>query len=125
MQWINIFAFCMIAMFLFSFLNLYNKTYALLLSLAVCGGILIFALLYAEPILAFVSTMSEYTGIENFSIIYKAVGISLIAGITQDLCKESGNNALANKVELIAKVLILVSAMPLFISLSDIIMELI
>ncbi len=124
MQWVGMFAYCIIAMFLYSFLKQYNNTYAFLLSLSVCGGIIIYALLYAGPLFEFVNNISKLSGIGNFSIIYKAVGISLLAGFVQDLCKETKNDALAGRVELIAKVMILITAMPLFMALTDIILEL-
>ncbi len=124
MQWLNVFAFCIIAMFLHSFLKQYNSTYAFLLSLSVGAGIVIMALIYAQPLFSFLNSLLQFSSIGNFSVIFKAVGISVIASFAQDLCKESNNDALAGRIELIGKVMILITAIPLFSTLTEIILEL-
>ncbi len=124
MQWLSVFAFCITAIFLYSFLRQYNPTYSFLLSLSVCAGIIILALSFAQPLLSFVNNLSQFTGIGDFSIIYKTVGISVLASFAQDLCKESNNEALAGRIELIGKIMMLTTAIPLFSTLTDIILEL-
>ena len=53
-------------------------------------------------------------------IMLKILGISLIAQLLSDLCRDNGENTLANQTELSAKIIILVTALPLFTTIMDI-----
>lgn len=53
-------------------------------------------------------------------IILKILGISMIAQLLSDLCRDNGENTLANQTELSAKIIILVTALPLFTTIMDI-----
>ena len=53
-------------------------------------------------------------------IMLKILGISMIAQLLSDLCRDNGENTLANQTELSAKIIILVTALPLFTTISDI-----
>ena len=52
-------------------------------------------------------------------IMLKILGISMIAQLLSDLCRDNGENTLANQTELSAKI-ILVTALPLFTTIMDI-----
>ena len=53
-------------------------------------------------------------------IMLKILGISMIAQLLSDLCRDNGENTLANQTELSAKIIILVTALPLFTTFMDI-----
>ena len=53
-------------------------------------------------------------------IMPKILGISMIAQLLSDLCRDNGENTLANQTELSAKIIILVTALPLFTTIMDI-----
>ena len=53
-------------------------------------------------------------------IMLKILGISMIAQFLSDLCRDNGENTLANQTELSAKIIILVTALPLFTTIMDI-----
>lgn len=53
-------------------------------------------------------------------IMLKILGISMIAQLLSDLCRDNGENTLANQTELSAKIIILVTALPLFATIMDI-----
>uniref|UniRef100_UPI003FF0FEA4 SpoIIIAC/SpoIIIAD family protein n=1 Tax=Eubacterium sp. TaxID=142586 RepID=UPI003FF0FEA4 len=53
-------------------------------------------------------------------IMLKIVGLSMIAQLLSDLCRDNGENTLANQTELSAKIIILVTALPLFTTIMDI-----
>ena len=53
-------------------------------------------------------------------IMLKILGISMIAQLLSDLCRDNGENTLANQPELSAKIIILVTALPLFTTIMDI-----
>mgnify|MGYP004441265647 FL=1 len=52
-------------------------------------------------------------------IMLKILGISMIAQLLSDLCRDNGENTLANQTELSAKIIILVTALPLFTTIMD------
>jgi stage III sporulation protein AD len=51
---------------------------------------------------------------EYIKAILKVVGISYIAGFSAQMCRDAGESALASKVELAGKVVILLIALPVF-----------
>ena len=53
-------------------------------------------------------------------IMLKILGISMIAQLLSDLCRDNGENTLENQTELSAKIIILVTALPLFTTIMDI-----
>lgn len=53
-------------------------------------------------------------------IMLKILGISMIAQLLSDLCRDNGENTLANQTELSAKIIILVTALPLSTTIMDI-----
>ena len=53
-------------------------------------------------------------------IMLKILVISMIAQLLSDLCRDNGENTLANQTELSAKIIILVTALPLFTTIMDI-----
>ena len=62
-----------------------------------------------------ISVLLPYT-----KIMLKILGISMIAQLLSDLCRDNGENTLANQTELSAKIIILVTALPLFTTIMDI-----
>ena len=62
-----------------------------------------------------VSVLSPY-----IKIMLKILGISMIAQLLSDLCRDNGENTLANQTELSAKIIILITALPLFTTIMDI-----
>ena len=53
-------------------------------------------------------------------IMLKILGISMIAQLLSELCRDNGENTLANQTELSAKIIILVTALPLITTIMDI-----
>ena len=53
-------------------------------------------------------------------IMLKILGISMIGQLLSDLCRDNGENTLAIQTELSAKIIILVTALPLFTTIMDI-----
>lgn len=53
------------------------------------------------------SVSSEYIG-----VLIKVLGIALVTQFTSDMCRDSGENALASKVEFAGKVIITAASIP-------------
>ncbi len=86
--------------------------------LSVCCGILIFtaALLNLTPVLDKIEEYIRKASLEqaNFAVLLKSLGICYIASIAGDSCRDAGQTAIAGKIELAAKIAIVVLALPLF-----------
>lgn len=94
----------------------YNKEYSMLIAL--CCGVIIFGMiLYGiSPIITLINTFANDYGINNvyIKIILKALSIAYITQLCINICNDSGQSAIAGKVELAGKVIILILAIPLF-----------
>ncbi|MDV3428647.1 MAG: stage III sporulation protein AD, partial [Bacillota bacterium] len=49
-------------------------------------------------------------------IVLKVIGITYLATFCSEICKDAGENSLASKVEITAKILILISAVPIMMA---------
>lgn len=81
---------------------------------------------YFTNILGVFDKIISKTGInaELFSIILKIVGIGYLIEFAANICADSGNPAIADKIVLGGKLIILTVSMPIITNLLDIIVEL-
>lgn len=114
MEIFRIAAFVLVAVILATLLRQYLPTYAVLCVTAASVCLLLYLMGLAQPIIDWTSTVSDYVAVDYFGPVLKAVGIGVVAQNIQDVCKDAGMNALAGKVELAGRCLILVCALPLF-----------
>ena len=61
---------------------------------------------------------------EMFAILLKIVGVGYITEISANICADSGNSAIASKVQLAGKLVIFVLAIPIITSLVQMVTEL-
>ncbi len=106
----------LIAMILCVLLKGYRPEYSVFLSLTAGILILLMALDALVPMMGTLSRLIEISGQgrEAFSILLKALGVCFITQLASDACLDAGEGAIASKVELAGKVVILLLAMPLF-----------
>jgi stage III sporulation protein AD len=80
-------------------------------------------ILYVSPIADTVNTIFERAGAseEYINILFKALGICYITQFASDICKDSGEGALAVQVEIAGKVTLLLLALPLFEALTELV----
>lgn len=80
------------------------------------------------PFVGYVEEAAEGSGISvYFSTILKALGITVIAQMTSDICRDCGEGAVASKIEFAAKCAILLLGLPVIknvIELSKTVLEL-
>lgn len=88
---------------------------ALALLLVLAGNLTVIFLVVQQlaPLLEWMHGLGDAVRQESFSCLLKALGIALIAQFSQSLCKDAGTQSLAAGVELGARVLIMLSALPL------------
>lgn len=92
-----------------------GKDMALLLSVTVCCMIVTAAVLYLKPVIAFFKKLESIGNLDSqmLKILFKAVGIGLLAEITSLICEDSGNTALAKGLQFLAAAVILWISIPL------------
>lgn len=106
----------LVAMILCVLLKGYRPEYSVFLSLAAGIIILLMALDALIPMMGTLFQLIELSGQgkEAFSILLKSLGVCFITQLAADACRDAGEGAIASKVELAGKVVILLLAMPLF-----------
>ncbi|MCC8074109.1 MAG: stage III sporulation AC/AD family protein [Clostridiales bacterium] len=98
------------------FLRETKREFALLLTL--CCAIVLFLIVFDDlkDIVAQINSLtSSVTGAQAYaSLLLKILGISLLSQFVSDLCRDSGEQALASQSELASKIIILIISLPLF-----------
>ena len=100
----------------------YSKEFTFLINI-VCT-IIIFTLI-SKDLKGIVDRLTSISNeisvlLQYIKIMLKILGISMLAQLLSDLCRDNGENTLANQTELSAKIIILVTALPLFTTIMDI-----
>ncbi len=87
------------------------------------SGVLVFGYI-AEgllPFLTFVKGIAYQTGVESyFTLMLKALAVSFACKMSADICRDCGENSLANRVELAGKVGIVLISIPVVTQLFEI-----
>jgi len=95
----------------------------LALALTVAAGVIIFiaALSAVPPIASRLRALVSDTGIsaEFGGILFKSLGICFLCQFASDACRDAGQSALASKVELAGKLMIVVLALPMIEALTQ------
>lgn len=95
--------------------------------LSLATGILILMLILGK-VAAVIELLKSYASkvnidMEYLSTLLKIVGIAYIVEFGAEVCKDAGEGAIASKVELAGKVIIMVLAVPIITSLLDLIIN--
>lgn len=107
---------CIIATVLCKIMDKYQKEYALFLSLIISVGIILLGFSWVSPLFSEIQNMFQMAGADSeyFKILLKSLGICYITQFACDICRDSGENAIATQLELAGKISLLILAMPLF-----------
>ena len=98
-----------------------HKDIALLISAGFSAALLLFAFTPLREIVRGINEVAQKYAIDTGSvkIILKITGISYLVRFTSDLCKDSGETALASKVELFGKLAIGVTVVPVVLEILE------
>lgn len=97
----------------FFFKNIKSE-YSLFIRLVATLAISCIALTTVSPLLDYIEQISSNTPVKQYiPVLFKAMGISLLIHITSDVCSDSGEPGLADKLILFGKIEILVLSLPL------------
>ena len=95
------------------FKNLKSE-FSLLIRISITVGVSIISLALIEPLFTFIDEISKSTAVYGYlPTLVKALGIALAVQITSDICKDAGEGALSERIELFGKAQILLLSIPL------------
>lgn len=100
---------------LFGIVKRYNPEYSVLIEI---GAVVIIFWAAYPYICDIIDFFSEYTGVNEIDsdylkIVIRALGTALLTQFSSDVCKDSGETALASKIEFAGKVIIAAMAVPI------------
>ncbi len=103
----------------------YKPEYALAVSLSTGVVIMYIALKTVYPVLSDLDYILKATNMQSayIEVLLKSLGICFITQLAADACRDSGQGAIAAKVEMVGKAAILVISMPLFRALLNLAMK--
>ena len=115
----------LIAVILILAIGKQEKDIGLLLSMAVCIMVGITAISLMEPVLDFFYRLEKLGDLhgEILTSLLKITGIGLVSELTQMICQDSGNAALAKAMQLLGAAVILSLAMPMLEAMMDLIIQ--
>ena len=94
---------------------------------ALTGGLIMLFMIIdgISDVIAYFSEIVVRTNInsEMFAIVLKIVGVGYLTEFSSHLCIDSGMSALADKLSLAGKIIIVVMSLPIITSLLDIVTE--
>ena len=121
MEILRLSAIAVITALLAVFLKQNKSTFSLLVSLA--GGclILLSALPYMRDVLGYGAEFAQTAGLSSASLgaLLRVVAVSLITECAAAICRDASEGALATKLEIAGKLIILGLSMPIITSLFD------
>ena len=110
----NIVGIAVVSSVLFGVVKKYSPEYGVLVE----AGAVVIILWLAYPYLCdIIDFFSEYTGVSGIDsdylkIVVKTLGTAMITQFSADVCRDSGETAMASKVEFAGKILIAAMALP-------------
>ena len=127
MKIVSIAGICIVASVMCKLFANDGKEYALYIKLAAAAAVMSMIILFVSPIAETVRNIYDRAGAEEeyLTVLFKALGICYVTQFACDVCRDSGENALATQAELAGKVSLLIIALPLFNSLADIVANLV
>lgn len=95
---------------------------------AVATGLIIFLFICGRmgQLILLLKDMAEKAGISGgyFAIVLKVTGIAYLCQFGMQICADAGQNAIASKIELAGKILIMAVSAPVLLTLLDVVMGL-
>ncbi len=112
----------MVSVIVIIIIKQYRPEFAIYISIITGVIILLLVMDKLEGIIRLIQSISTKTNInEQFlTILIKITGIALLAEFAVSICRDSGESAIANKIELGSKVIIISMSIPIITSLLEV-----
>ena len=107
------------------FLSKTGKDYSLVIMVVTCCFVCAAAFSFLEPVLDFAKQLQGTSNLDNeiFTIILKAVGISLLTEIISNICTDSGNGAMGKILQMFSGIVVLWLSLPIFSALLELVKD--
>lgn len=115
MEIIKIVAIAIVCALLCAVLKQYKPEYAIVVQLAASVLILLLVASAMGDLINAIRELIDGSGIDTgyLTLLLKALGVAILTQLAADACRDSGETALSNKVELAGKVTIILLCLPL------------
>ncbi len=125
MEIIKIIGIALIALIIIILLKQYKPEFVLYVSL-IAGALILFLVIdELTGIIKLIQSIADKASINSqfLSILLKITGIAFLSEFAVSICKDSGEAAIASKVELGSKIIIISMSIPIISSLLEIILK--
>ena len=115
----------LIALIIIIIVRQYKPEFTLYISLLAGAIILLFLLDKIDAIVSLLTSLANKTAINNefLVLLIKITGIAFLTEFAVSVCKDSGESAIANKIDMGGKVLIVSMSIPIISSLLETVVE--
>ena len=103
-------AFCAVA------LKKYAPETSVVIAVAASAALLVKILSGISPVITEINELVSVSGVSTgyVPVLMKTIGICFVCQFTADACRDAGQNSLASKTELAARVAVIIISFPLF-----------
>lgn len=125
MDIIKIIGIGLISLIIIIIVRQYKPEFTLYVSLLAGALILLLIMGKLEGIIDLLTTLSNKTAINNdfLTLLIKITGIAFLTEFAVSICKDTGESAIANKVDMGGKVIIVSMSIPIISSLLETVVE--
>ncbi len=115
----------LIALIIIVIIRQYKPEFTLYVSLLAGAIILMFVMGKLSEIINLLTALSNKTAVNNefLKLLIKITGIAFLTEFAVSICKDTGESAIANKVDMGGKVIIVAMSIPIISSLLETIIE--
>lgn len=125
MEIIQIVGIAFIATFVVMILKQYRPEFSIYIS--IIAGILIFSLAIVKlsSVIELIKSLTNKLGTNTqyFALLIKITGIAYLSEFATNICKDSGESAIASKVELAGRIIIIAMSVPILAALLDVVIN--
>ena len=125
MEIIKIIGIGITALIIIIILKQYKPEFAVYISIIAGIGILLFALSQMTGVINLLKDISSRASISSgfLGIILKITGIAILTEFAVSICQDSGESAIANKIDVGGKIMIITMSIPIISSLLETILK--
>ena len=126
MEILKVSAFALVATIVIVLIKQEKKEIGVTISIFAAALIAVYGIVKLEDTVKLIFDLAENAGVnaKYLEIILKVVGIAYIIELTKDVCVDSGETALAGKVEMAGKMMIVASTLPIISGVVEVINKL-
>lgn len=125
MEIIKIIGIALVALIIIIMLKQYRPEYAIFISLLTGALILLLVMDRLTGIINLIQSIQDKFSINTqfIALLIKITGIAFLSEFAVSICKDSGEGAIASKIELGSKIIIISMSIPIISSLLEIILK--